>query len=244
MTVSPAFKMAIRTFGDSALLVDIDAGSTDASSDIVMALNAQLSRQRTLGITQMTPSYNSLLVCFEPEQVQHSALQSEIHAIADAINVKDIPKGNQWSLPACFEEPYALDRVALETELSQDWQSIVDCFCATEYRVHAVGFLPGFTYLGNLPDALQCDRLRDPRATVPASSIAIAGTQAGLYPFDSPGGWRIIGRLPFTVFQTQADSPALFQANDRIRFEAVTPGIFKELEQQPIASLIKQATRR
>ena len=244
MTLSPAFKMAIRPFGDSALLVDIDAESTDASSDIVMALNAELSQQRTRGITQTTPSYNSLLICFEPEQVQHSVLQAEIHAIADTIDIKDIPKGNQWSLPACFDAPYALDCAALETELSQDWQSIIDCFCAAEYRVHAIGFLPGFTYLGNLPDALHCNRLRDPRATVPASSIAIAGTQAGIYPFDSPGGWRIIGRLPFTVFQTQADQPALFQANDRIRFEAVTPGIFKELEQQPIASLIKQATRR
>ena len=244
MTLSLAFKMAVRPFGDSALLIDIDAGSTDASSDIVMALNAQLSRQHIRGITQTTPSYNSLLVCFEPEQVQHSSLQREIHAIADTIDIKDIPKGNQWSLPACFDAPYALDCAALETELSQDWQSIIDWFCAAEYRVHAVGFLPGFTYLGNLPDALHCNRLRDPRATVPASSIAIAGTQAGIYPFDSPGGWRIIGRLPFTVFQAQADQPALFQANDRIRFEAVTPGIFKELEQQPIASLIKQATRR
>ena len=167
MTQSLAFKMAIRPFGDSALLVDIDAGSSDASSDIVMALDSQILRQRTRGITQTTPSYNSLLVCFEPERMQLSTLRGEIHAIADTINVKDIPKGNQWSLPACFEEPYALDRVALETELSQDWQSIVDCFCATEYRVHAVGFLPGFTYLGNLPEALHCDRLRDPRATVP-----------------------------------------------------------------------------
>ena len=79
---------------------------------------------------------------------------------------------------------------------------------------------------------------------MPASSIAIAGTQAGIYPFDSPGGWRIIGRLPFTVFQTQADPPALFQANDRIRFEAVTPEVFEALEQRPIASLTKQATRR
>ncbi|MED6301367.1 MAG: allophanate hydrolase subunit 1 [Pseudomonadota bacterium] len=244
MTQSLAFKMVIRPFGDSALLVDIDAGSSDASSDIVMALDSQILRQRTRGITQTTPSYNSLLVCFEPDQVQHSALQNEIHAIANTINVKDIPEGNQWSLPACFDEPYALDRTALETELSRDWQFIVNCFCATEYRVHAVGFLPGFTYLGNLPDALHCNRLRDPRATVPASSIAIAGTQAGIYPFDSPGGWRIIGRLPFTVFQTQADPPALFQANDRIRFEAVTPEVFEALEQRPIASLTKQATRR
>ena len=244
MTLSPAFKMAIRPFGDSALLVDVDAGSTDASSDIVMALNAQLSQQRLRGITQTTPSYNSLLVCFEPQRMQRSILQGEINAIADTINVKDIPKGNQWSLPACFDAPYALDRAALETELSQGWQSIVDCFCAAEYRVHAVGFLPGFTYLGNLPDALQCNRLRDPRATVPASSIAIAGTQAGIYPFDSPGGWRIIGRLPFTVFQTRADPPALFQANDRIRFEAITPEVFEELQQRPIASVIKQATRR
>ena len=244
MTLSLAFKLAIRPFGDSALLVDIDAGSTNASSDIVMALNAQLLRHRTHDITQTTPSYNSLLVCFEPEKVQQSALLTKIHAIADTINVEDIPKGRQWSLPACFDAPYALDCAALETELSQDWQSIVDCFCAAEYRVHAVGFLPGFTYLGNLPDALHCNRLRDPRATVPASSIAIAGTQAGIYPFDSPGGWRIIGRLPFNVFQTQADQPALFQANDRIRFEAVTAEIFEALEQRPIGSLIKQATRQ
>ena len=244
MTLSLAFKLAIRPFGDSALLVDIDAGSTDASSDIVMALNAQLLRQRTRGITQTTPSYNSLLVCFEPEQEQHSALQTKIQSIADTMNVNHIPKGSQWSLPACFEAPYALDCAAVETELSQDWQSIVDCFCVAEYRVHAVGFFPGFTYLGNLPDRLHCNRLRDPRATVPASSIAIAGTQAGIYPFDSPGGWRIIGRLPFTVFQTQADQPALFQANDRIRFEAVTAEIFEALEQRPIGSLIKQATRQ
>ena len=244
MTLPPALKMAIRPFGDSALLVDVDAGSPDASSDIVMALNAQLSRQHIRGVTQTTPSYNSLLVCFEPEQVQHPSLQSEIHAIADTINVKDMPEGTHWSLPACFDEPYALDRVALETELSQDWQSIVDCFCAAEYRVHAVGFLPGFTYLGNLPDALHCDRLRVPRATVPASSIAIAGTQAGIYPFDSPGGWRIIGRLPVKIFQPRADPPALFKANDRIRFEAVTPEVFEALEQRPIASVVKQATRR
>jgi len=241
MTLSLAFNMVIRPFGDSALLVDIDAGSTDASSDVVMALDAQLSQLRTRGISETTPSYNSLLVSFEPERMQRSVLQNEIHDIADTINVKDIPKGNQWSLPVCFDAPYALDCAALETELSQDWQSIVDCFCAAEYRVHAVGFLPGFTYLGNLPDALHCNRLRDPRATVPASSIAIAGTQAGIYPFDSPGGWRIIGRLPFTVFQTQADPPALFQANDRIRFESVTPEVFEAMEQRPIASLIKKA---
>lgn len=241
MTLSPAFKMAIRPFGDSALLVDIDAGSTDTSSDIVMALNAQLSQQRTRGITQTTPSYNSLLIYFEPKRVQCSVLQAKIHAIADTINVKDIPKGNHWSLPACFDAPYALDCAALETELSSEWQSIVDRFCAVEYRVHAVGFLPGFTYLGNLPDALHCSRLRYPRATVPASSIAIAGTQAGIYPFDSPGGWRIIGRLPFAAFQTQADQPALFQANDRIHFESVTPEVFKALEPRPFASLIKRA---
>ena len=244
MTLSFAFKIAIRPFGDSALLVDIDAGNTDASSDVVMALNTALLQQRTVGITQTTPSYNSLLIYFEPKRVPRSVLRAEIHTIADTIDVKDIPKGNQYTLPACFDAPYALDRAALEKELSRDWQSIVDCFCAAEYRVHAVGFLPGFTYLGNLPDALHCNRLRDPRETVPASSIAIAGTQAGIYPFDSPGGWRIIGRLPLTVFQTQADPPALFQANDRIRFEAVTPKVFGALEQRPIASVIKQATRR
>ena len=241
MTSSRTFNMTIRPFGDSALLIDIDAGSTDASSDVVMALHTQLQRPRIAGITSATPSYNSLLVSFDSGRVRQNALSTKIHAIADTIDVKQIPQGNQWFLPACFDEPYSLDYAALEDELSRDWQSIIDCFCSIEYRVHAVGFLPGFTYLGHLPDALHCSRMQDPRAKVPSSSIAIAGTQAGIYPFDSPGGWRIIGRLPFPVFDTWTDQPALFQPNDRINFKAVTPEEFKELEQQPVLSMIKQA---
>jgi inhibitor of KinA len=243
MTTSHAFKMTIRPFGDSALLIDIDAGSIDASTDVVIALNTRLLQQRTSGITQTTPSYDSLLVCFDPERVQQGFLQTEIHSIADAVDPTHIPQGHYWYLPACFDAPYSLDCLALEDELSQDWRSIIDCFCAAEYRVHAVGFLPGFTYLGNLPDALHCNRMQDPRAKVPSSSIAIAGAQAGIYPFDSPGGWRIIGRLPFAVFQTRADRPALFQPNDRISFEAITPESFRELEQQPVESVIKQAAK-
>ncbi|MGB1350175.1 MAG: 5-oxoprolinase subunit B family protein [Luminiphilus sp.] len=244
MNTSHSFNITVRPFGDSALLVDIDAGNTDASSDVVMALNNQLVQQRTGGLIQTTPSYNSLLVYFDPERVQQSVLQTEINTIADAIDVKSIPLGNQWSLPACFDEPYSLDRTALEGELSTDWQSIVDSFCAVEYRVHAVGFLPGFTYLGNLPKALHCNRMLDPRTKVPSSSIAIAGTQAGIYPFDSPGGWRIIGRLPFPVFQIQADQPALFHPNDRICFKAVTLESFIELEERPVESLIQPVARQ
>ena len=241
MTTPRAFKMTIRPFGDSALLVDIDAGSTDASSDVVMALNTLLTQQHKDGITQTTPSYNSLLVSFDSGRLNQSVLHTRIHAIADVIDVKQIPQGNQWTLPACFDEPYSLDSAALEDELSRGWHSIVDCFCAVEYRVHTVGFLPGFAYLGNVPQGLHCKRMQDPRAKVPSSSIAIAGTQSGIYPFDSPGGWRIIGRLPFPIFQTQAQQPALFQPNDRVRFEAVTAREFRALERQPVESLIKLA---
>ena len=243
MTALHAFNMTIRPFGDSALLIDIDAGNTDASSDVVMALNTQLLQQRTGGITQTTPSYDSLLVCFDPQRLQQGLLQTKIRSIADTLDLTHILQGHYWHLPACFDAPYSLDCEALEDELSQDWRSIIDCFCAGEYRVHAVGFLPGFTYLGNLPDALHCNRLPNPRTKVPSSSIAIAGAQAGIYPFDSPGGWQIIGRLPFPIFQTQADRPALFQPNDRIGFEAITPDVFRELEQQPIESVIKRGAK-
>ena len=160
MTLSPAFKMAIRPFGDSALLVNVDAGSPDASSDIVMALNAQLHYSIPVLLPkrrQATATYSSAL----SSSKCNTSLQSEIHAIADAINVKDM-QGESVVFTGMLRRAYALDRVALETELSQDWQSIVDCFCATGYRVHAVGFLPGFTYLGIFQTHCT-DRLRDPR---------------------------------------------------------------------------------
>jgi KipI family sensor histidine kinase inhibitor len=241
MTSLREFNLMMQPYGDSALLIDIEADSTDASTNVVMALNTQLKQERIRGIISTTPSYTSLLVCFDSARLQKSALQIKIQAIADAIDTGQIPQGRQWSLPACFDEGFALDRAALEDELSRDWQSIIECFCSTNYRVNAIGFLPGFTYLGNLPSGLNCSRMKNPRAKVPSSSIAIAGNQAGLYPLDSPGGWRIIGRLPLPIFRAEASEPAIFQPNDRITFKSVTPEIFRELREQPVESLIKQA---
>ena len=135
----------------------------------------------------------------------------------------------RWSLPTRFADDNDEDAVALQNELELSWRDIVETFCAVSYRVNALGFLPGFTYLGGLPGPLQCRRLVTPRVRIPSSSVGIAGNQAGIYPMDSPGGWRILGRLPFTIFNAARPSPALFAPNDQITFIPVSQSHFDEL---------------
>jgi inhibitor of KinA len=93
-----------------------------------------------------------------------------------------------------------------------------------DYLVHAIGFTPGFPYLGGLPRALHMPRLDTPRERVRAGSVAIGGSQTGVYPVDSPGGWRIIGRTPLPLFRPEADPAALLRPGDRVRFRPISQG--------------------
>ncbi len=107
--------------------------------------------------------------------------------------------------------------MAEETGLSED--EVVDCHAGRDYLVYLLGFKPGFPYMGVLPDRLRLPRLRVPRTRVPAGSVGIAGLQTGIYPVESPGGWRIIGRTPLRPFDPTREEPFLFRPGDVVRFE-------------------------
>jgi len=101
-------------------------------------------------------------------------------------------------------------------------EDIVRVHSNTDYSVYMIGFTPGFPYLGEVPKSIACPRLATPRVKVPAGSVGIAGTLTGIYPVDSPGGWRLIGRTPLKLFDERASPPSLMQAGDCVRFRSVT----------------------
>ncbi|HCJ39999.1 MAG TPA: allophanate hydrolase subunit 1, partial [Halieaceae bacterium] len=197
-----------------------------------------LLARRLSAIVSTTPSYSSLLVCFNPSLLGRAALHDLLQQLLNDLEQIDQPRGVTWEIPACFGGRYAPDRKQLEVALSTQWDVIVHRFCSIEFTVRAIGFVPGFTYLGGLPPDLHCTRMMTPRARVPASSIAIAGNQAGIYPFDSPGGWRILGRLPFAVFDTADEPPAIFSPGDQLRFKPVDETEFASLAEQPRENVI------
>ena len=217
--------------------MQFDGTEAVAASDAVTVLNHQLLALKLRGIKSTTPSYISLLIIFDPSVIAGNRLASILTDLLECTGAhladeSSALRNTAWCLPTLFVGERDEDAIALQNELGLSWDRVVETFCEVSYRVSALGFLPGFTYLGGLPAELHCRRLATPRVRIPSSSVAIAGQQAGIYPMDSPGGWRILGQLPFAIFDQTRESPALFSPGDVITFDPVSEARFVELSQE------------
>lgn len=137
-------------------------------------------------------------------------------------------------IPVCYDEEFALDmeRVMEFTKLS--YEEIVSIHTSTPYAVHLIGFLPGFPYLGGLDPRLHVPRLQTPRKQIEASSVGIGGYQTGIYPIESPGGWNIIGRTPYKLFDVTRENPTLLQTGNRVAFYSITKQEFNKINQESV----------
>lgn len=138
-------------------------------------------------------------------------------------------------VPVCFDVEFGPDlpEMALKAHLSV--QEAVQLYCSGTYFVHMIGFTYGFPYMGGLPERLAMPRRSQPRLRVAEGTVGVAGTQTGIYPLSSPGGWQLIGRTPLKLFDPMKDRPSLFQAGDRIRFEPISRAEFEALAKESLA---------
>jgi inhibitor of KinA len=219
--------MRIEPLGDSALLVRV---VEDHGREPERALEAVLSALRQLeaavvpGVVELAPAYTTVGVFFDPALTGFDAVKAEIErALSDTEPVKPrAGTGRTIEVPVCYEDEFAPDlrEVAWHTGLSP--QDVVRRHSAAMYRVNCVGFTPGFPYLSGLPTELATPRRASPRKEIPAGAVGIGGTQTGIYPRKSPGGWNIIGRTPLSLFEVQREPPSLLQAGDRVRFRRIS----------------------
>jgi inhibitor of KinA len=228
--------MEITPLGDSALLIRVAENFDDAPEDAlskVLAAKRGLEAAQIPGAIEIAPAYTTVALFCDPvraidagapvenvfewiEQRIRKALSemNEIHADRIEASVVEIP--------VCYETEFALDLEDVARRAGVHWKEVVDLHCGVEYRVHCVGFTPGFPFLGGLPRKIATPRRDVPRKEIPAGSVAIGGTQTGIYPIKSPGGWNVIGRTPLQLFNPQKDPPALLRAGDRVRFRSIT----------------------
>jgi KipI family sensor histidine kinase inhibitor len=209
----------IRPASDCSLLVSFgDRISPEFDGGVLRLLRAFEELPR--GILNLHPAYASVLIDFDPRRRTHGEVERMVRARWEEAQAAPLAE------PRCLEIPVRygaecgpdLEDVARHTGLSA--AEVVRLHSSAAYQVYFLGFSPGFPYLGGLPPELATPRLPAPRKKVPAGSVAIGGHQTGIYPMDTPGGWRIIGRTAVRLFDAAANPPALLRAGDRIRFVA------------------------
>ena len=147
-----------------------------------------------------------------------------------------------WKIPACYDESFALDLKLIQQLHQITKEEIINLHTSESYYTYYIGFMPGFPYLGDIPSQLITPRLATPRIKIPARSIGIAKNHTCIYPKISPGGWNIIGQIPFDIFDLQNPNPSLFLPGDKVSFYSVSNKEFQQIQKKhfSINELIKE----
>ena len=219
--------------GDSAVTVEFGDRIDRTLVASVAALDQRLTREkeagRLPGLVETMPTYRSLTVIFDPGVLSWSSLQTRILGLLEESLDGESRAGGRWRLPVCYHAEYGLDLEQVAETLGLSPAQIVELHVSQTYTVYMIGFLPGFPFMGDVVSALHLPRLRQPRTRVPAGSVAITGQQTAIYPWESPGGWNILGRCPLPLFDAHRAQPALLGPGDRVDFELVAPDRYEEL---------------
>jgi KipI family sensor histidine kinase inhibitor len=213
--------MKILPLGDAALTIEWGEAIDPAIHARVLAAYEALRDAPPAGVIDLVPTYRSLTVHFDPLTTDRAALFERLQALA-GIAPKSALAGRHIEIAVRFGGAEGPDLEAVASQVGRSPDEIVDTLCALTLRVYMIGFLPGFPYLGDLPEWLRLARRATPRTRVPAGSVAIAGQQAAIYPWPSPGGWHLLGRTDSLLFDANDSAqPALLAPGDTVRFVRV-----------------------
>lgn len=221
-SAATATPIEMSLVSDQACLLQFSNVISDAVADQISLVTTALRELE--GIIDLIPSYTTLLVVFDTSCFDRFAIQKALQGVLDSIDWSSA--GNRVSQEVVIPVYYGpevgpdLEDVAKHCQLDTD--EVIRLHSTTTYRAYAIGFTPGFAFLGNTPEALHVPRKTTPRLKVPIGSVAIAERQTAVYPSVTPGGWQILGRTPIALVDWASDSLALINAGDSVRFEPMT----------------------
>src|SRR5208283_5556688 len=223
--------MKIIPASDSSLLVVFGNAISPELHGQVIALFHAFQARHDPRIRNLHPGYASLLVDFDPLRLTHDELASDIRQLAGTHSSATLSSTNVVTIPVCYDLEFAPDLLEVARHAGLPAEDVVRLHSDVTYLVYFLGFSPGFVYLGGLPEILYMPRLATPRPLIAGGSVGIAGSQTGIYPMDSPGGWKLIGRTPVRMFDPEATPPTRLQPGDRMKFSPIDRGTFDEMMQ-------------
>jgi len=214
---------------DQSLLISFGQKITIHAHERVRKLVHLLESEPVAGVRNLHPAYCSLLVKFDAVKWRHEALERELRKYLGRLDKVKLPEPRQVEIPVCYGGEFGPDLEDVAATHGISPKRVIELHTSATYLVYFLGFTPGFAYLGELPKELVTPRLPVPRKRVPAGSVGIAGNQTGVYPFETPGGWRLLGRTPLAMFRTDRDGLSLLSIGDGVRFVPISRERFAEL---------------
>jgi KipI family sensor histidine kinase inhibitor len=221
--------MQIHGAGEAALIVYLGDEASPKVAARVQALAQRLPDALGEHLVDLIPSYNSLMVEYDPLSIDHMAVQHAIVTAGSSLDAAAVSVGNSVSLPTYYAPEVGEDLETLAESAGLSVEEVIALHSGTEYRVYAIGFAPGFAYLGEVDERIAAPRLQTPRKRVPRGAVAIADRQTAVYPAPSPGGWNLIGRCPVPLFQPDSDPVMPVGVGDIVRFEPIDRETFLRL---------------
>jgi KipI family sensor histidine kinase inhibitor len=215
---------------DSSLLVVFGNAISPALHQRVMSLFHAFQSWHDPRIRNLHPGYASLHIDFDPLRLTHDELSSIVQQLAVGSDSVVDTRANVVTIPVCYDIEFAPDLLDVAQHAGLSLAEVVRQHSSPTYLVYFLGFSPGFVYLGGLPEVLHMPRLSTPRPAIAGGSVGIADSQTGIYPVDSPGGWRLIGRTPMRMFDPEATPPTRLQPGDRMKFSPIDRATFEDVQ--------------
>lgn len=238
---TPGLPYRIFPLGDAAITIDYGNCIDETLNNEVIARFHQLQQEPLQGMIEAVPAYSSLTIHYDMAALKkkmplhqttfewmRQQLEERLHQHVQ----QDQQTGRLLNIPVCYDETFATDiqQLAAANNISVD--EVIQIHSSRKYKVYMLGFLPGFPYMGELDERIAMPRKAQP-VNITEGSVGIAGKQTGIYPLSSPGGWQIIGRTPFKLFDLTRDEPTLLKAGDTVQFYSITTNDFYEIQNSP-----------
>jgi inhibitor of KinA len=229
-------QLTISPLGDSAILINFGNKIDETLNRKVLHLFHGLKNEGLPFVKDIVPAYSSLVIIYDLLIMVNktSVNKSVVEMVTDRVkkildeDIKISPLSmRKIKIPVCYAVKFGWDLEEIAAQKNLTVEEIIHIHTLNNYRVYMTGFLPGFPYMGEVDERIAVPRRDQPRITVEAGSVGIAGRQTGIYPLDSPGGWQIIGKTPLALFNKEWNEPVLLQPGDEIKFYPITENEFR-----------------
>jgi len=221
----------ILTEGDSSVLIEFGKEISPEINRKITATVQMMKEQHIEGVVDMIPAFCSLLINYDPRVISFYELKKRLEHLVKLDAKAGKNRKKIYEIPVCYGGEYGPDMENIAKNAGLTEEEVIKIHSSRDYLIYMLGFLPGFCYLGGLDERIHTPRLANPRIKINAGSVGIGGSQTGIYPLDSPGGWQLMGMTPVKTYDPDREIPILVEAGDYIRFVPVDEAEYNRIKE-------------